>query len=220
MSDRIDFCRTWLFESPMGSGLFPTYDGLCYAITGLSNDHTVVHVSNNLRKIEVGNLIFYWYVDANENILLGSELYVRPQGLVVSITGKNSAIKGQPPFASNLYVDIINDTQRAIRLLSDDSLSDEGFNVWKRLYNDGLCISVYDKSEKMAGQSYKKLNTYQDFESFYKIGDPTYKNYQYVLAKTKSPALAETFAFFNLRRMRELAGLDLEDYDPTWRNNE
>jgi hypothetical protein len=199
-------------ESPMGVGKFPTYDGLCRVIRELAQDYSPIALENDLKKIEVGGMVLYWY-EKDGVILLGCELHIRPQGLVVSITGKNPDLpKGSQPYASDLYVKIIQDTNMAIRLLSDEQLSDEGKGIWKRLYDAGLCISVYDRSEKTAGRSYKKLRTLDDFESYHRDNDPSYMQYQYILAKNKSAALSETFAFFNLRAMRERAGLALDDY--------
>jgi len=218
MSDRTEFNLTWLLEAPMGIGKFPTYDGLCVAIMGmLSDGYEVISLSNNLNKIEVENFLYYWYGDST-NIILGSELHVKPQGLVVTITGKKPEYIGAPPFASDLYLEILSDTNKGIRLLSGEQLSDKGYELWERLYKAGVCVLVYDTQTKNVGQSYVKLSSYQDFQRYFKQHDPAFQRFQYVLTKKKSSALCEIASYFNLRRMRELANLDVEDFDPSWRN--
>jgi len=210
-SDRLEFNETWVMESPEGIGKWASYDGLCYGIKDtISQGHSIIKLPNNLNKLEAGNLIYYWYGDANK-ILLGSELHVKPNGLVVAITGKEPDLvkQKQPPYASELYLAIINDTQKAIRLLSDKQLSDQGFNIWKRLYNDNILVGIYD-SKNNVGQSFKRLGSYKEFKQYYKLHDADFQRYQYVLFKNGSNSLIETCSYFNLRRMRELAGLDVD----------
>ena len=216
MSDRTEFNLTWLVESPVGIGDFPAYDGLCSNIRGaITYGYPITTLPNNLKKIEEGNLLYYWY-GTKDNILLGSELHVRDQGLVVSITGKKPELAKNPPYASDLYLAILQDTNRAIRLLSDEQLSNDGFKLWKRLYDGGACVAVYDNKEKTAGQSFKLLPTLKDFNQYFSEHDSSYARYQYVIMKKGSSAMAETMSYFGLRRLRETAGLDLEDFAPTW----
>lgn len=210
-TDRTDFNETWLCESPQGIGIWAAYSGIVDIIIDSINRKYPVSTQGNLNKIETDAVALYWIGTADGlNIELGCELYLKPQGYMVNAIGKKPSLKGQSPYASDLYLAILNDTDKAIRLLSDIDLSDEGYKIWKRLYSDPrACILVYDNST--AGKSYKILDTYEDFESFYKLNDSSYRKYQYVLMKHGSNSLLETNCFFNLRRMRELSGLVLED---------
>lgn len=59
------------------------------------------------------------------------------------------------------------DTYKALRIYSDTTLSDESFDLWKRLYNDDHIISVNDNNASSVGQSLISLDSLEDFESFY-----------------------------------------------------
>jgi len=216
MSDSTDFNRTWLTESPFGIGEFPTYEPLCSNIRSLmKHGFKPTTVKNNLKKIELENTVIYW-IESHNKIILGCELYNMPQALVVKLTGKHPDFMHKPPYASDLYLDILRDTTKAIRLMSDEKISDEGLELWERLYKNGACVSVYCKNEKNAGQTYKILNSLNDFKSYFSKIDKAMMNYQYVITKKKSNALGESICYFGLRRARELAGIDLEDFDPNW----
>jgi len=210
--DRIAFNETWLFESPRQIGTFPTYDGLCQIINSLKKAGLPIQkVKGNLKKIELSEAVYYWY-EENDKILLGSELLIKSQALVVRITGKDPALTKhkQPPYASNLYIAILNDTNKAIRLMSDDQLSDEGFKLWRRLYDAGVCVSVYNNASNKPGGSFIWLNSIEDFESYFGKGNISFEQHQYVLSKKGSASLGETLGHFNNRRLRELVGLDLD----------
>ena len=90
--------------------------------------------------------MFYWIED-NSNIILAVELQIKPQALIVSLTGKHPNYTGKPPYASDLYNLILKDNNKSMRLYSDESLSDEGYAIWKRLLDQGHKISVYDKNK-------------------------------------------------------------------------
>ena len=218
MSDRTDFNRTWLTESPFGIGKYPTYEPLCSNIKSLiHNGFKPVTVKNNLKKIELENTVVYW-MESHGKILLGCELYNMPQALVVHLTGKDPTLvkNKRPPYASDLYLAILLDTTKAIRLMSDKQISDEGFDLWTRLYNSGACVAVYCKNEKNAGQTYKLLNSLNDFKSYFSKTNRSMANYQYVITKKGSNALGESICHFGLRRARELAGVGVDDFDPNW----
>jgi hypothetical protein len=207
-TNRSDFNNTWLLEMPVGLGGFETFDMLEYNIKDRIKYGSTIHkLQNNLNKIQNNKTVFYWFGD-NNNIILGSELYIQPQGLVVSITGKNPRYKGKPPFASQLYDEILNDTDRSIKLLSDTQLSDEGYNIWKRLYSMGHKISVYNRQQP--GKTFTTLDSISDFDKYFAKDDNEYEKYQFVLSES-TQMLAETRSYFNTRRYRELAGISLID---------
>ena len=197
-----EFNETWLNEMPQNIGIYDTYNNLIHNIKERIQDGSEPQKINELYMIQGSEVQFYWYED-NGIITLGTELYKKPQGLVISITGKNSDYKGKPPYASDLYNDILNLTHRSIKLLSDDKLSDEGFNLWKKLYSKGHKISVYDNTNP--GQSLRTIKSIDDLDKFFK-NDAKYKRYQFVLSEN-GEVLAETRSYFNTRRHLELSGL-------------
>lgn len=201
-TSRTDFNETWLTEMPMGLGTFETYDMLEYNIKDLlKNNITPEDLGNGYKKIDLSQTMFYWYEDKNM-IILGVELAKKPQGLVVQLTGKNPRYKGKPPFASDLYQLVIHDNKaKSLRLLSDESLSDEGKQIWDRLFSMGLNVSVYDRENP--GKSFKTFKTKKEMDKHFELDNTDFKRYQYVLSES-GEMLAETRSYFNTRRYREL----------------
>lgn len=201
-TSREDFNETWLAEMPMGLGVFSTFDGLKQDVLSLIDSGvTVKNLTDELRSYVGSQVAYFWYVDSNDNPILISQLDIKPQALVVSMTGKNSKYKGKPPFATDLYNAILDSTGRSIRLMSDTVMSDEGHDVWKRLLSHGHTISVYDVENP--GQSMKTLQSAEELDQYFRTKDPAMKRYQYVLSETGN-CLIETKAHFSTRRMREL----------------
>jgi len=199
---RQDFNETWLSEMPMGLGSFDTFDAVKYNIEDLlKNGIKPEKVKDDLYTVDLSQTKYYWY-QRGDQILLGVELEKKPQGLVVRLIGKNPKLKGSPPYASDLYVDVLqNNKDRSIRLISDETLSDEGKAIWDRLFASGLNVSVYDR--EFPGKSFKTFKTKQQMDKFFATDDTDYKRYQYVLSES-GEMLAETRGFFNTRRFREL----------------
>lgn len=207
-TSRTDFNETWLTEMPMGLGSFPMFDVIDYSIKDrIKRGSPVIDLENGLRKIVGQQTAYYWY-EKNNTIILGVELSIKPQGLVVTGLARNPKFKG-PPYANDLYDAILKDSDRAIRVVSDVDMSDEAFNVWARLLQMGHKISVYDNKEP--GKTFKTIDTMDELKSFFKTDDTDYRRYQFVLSET-GEMLAETRSYFNTRRMRELTGMGLEDY--------
>jgi hypothetical protein len=208
-TSRTDFIETWLFEMPAGTGNFATFEGLVFIIRDLIGSGVEpVTISENLKKIEGINRVLYWRED-NENILIGVELEKRPEGLVVRLTGKNPALKGKPPYASNLYMDAMNDQQKSIRFLSDIKLSDEGYGIWKKLFNLGNKISVYDIENP--GKTFKTFDSSEELDEFFRHGDSSFQRYQYILSPKVGTVIAEMRSNFHIRRIRETTPLGVED---------
>jgi hypothetical protein len=199
---REDFVNTWLTEMPQGLGSFETYDALKYNINDLkSNGIEPQDLSNGIKKIELSQTVYYWVDDNQGNIALGVELEKRPQALVVILTGKNPNLRKKPPFASDLYKFILADNKNlSLRLMSDESLSDEGKAIWDRLFDMGLNVSVYDKEEP--GKTFTTLKSKEEMNQYFKYDDSDFTRYQYVLSES-GEMLAETRAFFHTRRFRE-----------------
>jgi hypothetical protein len=111
-------------------------------------------LGNGIKKIDLSQTMVYWYEDKNGTILLGVELdKTNHKGLLFILTGKNPRYRGKSPYASELYQFILRDNKtKSIRLLSDELLSDEGKQIWDRLFSMGLNVSVYDRES--SGKSF------------------------------------------------------------------
>lgn len=200
-TSRTDFVETWLKEMPTVLGSFETYDALVYNIKDLLDNGVVPKdLGNGVKKVELSQTMFYWYEDKN-TIILGVELAKKQQGLVVQITGKNPKYKGKPPYASDLYQLILQDNKtKSLRLMRDESLSDEGKQIWDRLFSMGLNVSVYDRD--FPGKTFKTFKTKKEMDKYFELDNADFKRYQYVLSDL-GEMLAETRSYFNTRRMRE-----------------
>lgn len=206
-TSRTDFNATWLAETPEGQGSFETFDAVDYNIRDrLKNKSSKISLGNNLFKIDGEQTKYYWY-EKDGRILLGVELSVRPQGLVVNLISKNPKTKQQPPFSSDLYAEILRDNNQSI-LFSDTQMSDEGLKIWKRLVKQGYPVSVYDRNNP--GKSFKTFTDPTELDQFFKDDNRDFRRYQYILS-SPGEVLAETRGHFNTRRYRELSGLALED---------
>jgi hypothetical protein len=209
ITSRTEFNESWLTEMPEGLGRFDTFDQIEYNINDLKkNQLPIIKLTDNLNKVDLNQTAYYWY-EKNNTILLGVELDKRPQGWTVRLTGKNPRFRGRPPYASDLYSAVLKDNQHySIRLLSDTQLSDEGYAIWKRLFDQGHKISVYDRADP--GKSFQTFASSDEFDQYFQYDNRDFTRYQYVLSETGA-MLAETRSFFATRRYRELAGLSTED---------
>ena len=203
IDSRTDFVNTWLFEMPEGIGKFELVDTVIYSITDkIRSGATVIDLANGLRKIEGTQVVAYWYEKLGK-IVLGAEFEKRAQGLVVTMIGKSN--KGRPPFASDLYNAVLQDRKTAggidaIRILSDQALSDEGIKIWERLLAQGHHISIYDSSEP--GKTFTEIKSVIDLHKYFQDDNRNYRRWQYVISEHVSNG--EVRSFFNTRRMREL----------------
>jgi hypothetical protein len=205
---RTNFNESWLSETPSGIEKTDLYDVIRYNIQDLKNSGAkVTDLPNNIKKIELSSTVYYW-IENNEEILLGIELHKKTQSLIVAVVGKNPKYRRKPPYASELYGAILADSPVSIRIMSDTQLSDEGLSLWKKMVNDGHQVSVYDSDNP--GQTFNTIKTSKELDQFFKTGDSKFKRYQYVLSESGMKWL-ETKSNFNTRRMRELSGFSLED---------
>lgn len=212
-TSRTDFNETWLMETPEGQGSFETFDALEYNIRDrIKSGSPVITLSKGLFKIDGPQVKYYWYesngrYDYDDRILLGAELFVRPQGLVVNLVGKSLLLGHTRPYASDLYLAILRDNDKSL-LFSDTQMSNDGLKLWKRLVSQGYPVSVYDRDEP--GKSFQTFSTPEELDAFFKQDDREFRRYQYVLSPP-GEALAETRSHFHTRRYRELVGLALDD---------
>lgn len=207
-TDRTDFNETWLAEMPSGLGNIETFDAIEYHIKDLVSHGLVPEVvANGVKKVKLTNNVYYWY-EKDSVILLASQLTIKPQGLVVQLTGKNPKLRGKPPYASQLYDTILKDAGKGIRVLSDTTLSDNGLELWKQIVSLGHTVSVYDSENP--GKTFKTFKNTSELDAFFKDDDTNFARYQYVMSES-GIMLGETRSYFNTRRYRELAGLNLKD---------
>lgn len=194
---------------PSGLGSFETFDTLDYTIRDfLRHGISPIKLDGGLRKIETSTVVLYWFV-RNEEIVIGTELYKKPEALVVSVTGKNPKFKGKAPFASDLYSAILKDSGKNIRLMSDSQLSDEGLDLWKKMVAGGHKVSVYDRNEP--GKTFASFNEPSELDAFFKYDDTDYLRYQYVLSENVLEYCSMR-ASFRLRLLREnTPGVTLTD---------
>lgn len=208
IGSRSSFVETWLVEMPSGLGSFDTYETLEYRIKDFLKHGVIPEINGLLHKIDAGDKLFYWF---GANIDVATELRVKPEGLVVSVTGKNPAVRGKPPFASDLYSAILKDSKKNVKLLSDDQLSDEGFSMWKKMVELGAKVSVFDVREP--GKSFKTFDSAADLEDFFKHDDSDFKRYRFVLSEDVMGFLSMRSSF-RLRMLRESTpGMALTDYE-------
>jgi len=206
ISSRTDFNETWLTEMPARLGNF----GETFIILEKSieewkkNGFTPEKISNNLFRISGQNMIYYWYQDTDD-ITIALELEKRPQGMAVTLVGKNTKFTGKPPYATDLYKDVLSTLSHSL-LFSDNQLSNDGIELWKKLMLDPhFKVSVYNTKDP--GKTFVTLNS----DELEKYMGPEFYNYRFVLSK-KGETLAETTSYFNIRRYRELVpGMKLED---------
>ena len=203
MDNRVDFVETWLTEMPYASGPVNAYNEFVHNLKDRLSDGSKINILQSGLHTVGGQVSYYWYED-NGVITLGTELYKRDQGLVINITGKNPDYTGKPPYASDLYNEILNLTHRSIRLFSDAQLSDDGLKIWKKLFNLGNKVSIYDKTNP--GNTFKTFNDIEELESYMGTDFNKFTKFQYVLSEY-GECLAETRSNFNTRRYRELSGL-------------
>jgi hypothetical protein len=208
-TSRTDFNETWLVETPMGVGKMG--DGFFNTIINgiqeyIDAEMVPESMANGFKKIQGQQVAYYWH--ENDNVItIASEFTIKPQALVVNGVAKNPNVKSSVS-AVDLYDAVLSDNYKSIKLMSDSTLSDDGYNLWKRLLQSGHTISVYDKMNP--GQSLISIKTVDDMNDFFKHGDKDYRRRQYVLSESNIK-LAETRSYFNTRRMRELSGLGTED---------
>jgi hypothetical protein len=197
---RENFENSWINESPYGIKEIPTYKSLSEQIKDLiDNGMTPVDIGNGLMKIDMSQLVYYWYQSNDGKIILGVGLEKKPQALEVFITGKSPDIYGEP-YASELYKNILKNTNKSVRLRSDQTMSEDGKKIWKRLIDDGVNVSIYDAQNP--GQTFNTFTNPSQIDHYFSYNDSDFKRYRYVLSDD-GEMLAETRAFFLIRKFRE-----------------
>lgn len=199
---RDNFETTWLVEMPMSVGNISVFAQLVSNIKEKINlNYTVITISNDLYKINGLTSLLYWY-QFNDEIILAIELEKAPQGLLVSLVGKNEKFKNKPPFAYNLYDAILKDQKEPIKLLNDDKLSDDGYKLWQKLFNLGHKITVYDGTNPT--KTFKTFDSSEDFDNYF--GNKDMQRYRFVLTESGS-ILGDLVSLFEIYYFKKLSGL-------------
>lgn len=205
---RTYFNESWLTEMPERVAPNNMYHSLAFNIRDLlSSGMKPDSLGNNLFRMKFTDYVYYWYQDHDGTIILAAELFTTPQNVIIRGVGKNpdKKYKGNPPSTPQLYDAILKNSGKSIRLLSDTLMTELGQDIWKRLFDLGHKISVYDNENP--GQTFTTIHSKADFDQFF--GDKDKKRYQFVLSEQSN--FLDCKNYFLTRRMRELCGMGLTD---------
>jgi hypothetical protein len=197
---REHFNESWLVEMPQrvaGGNYLPE---IIFNMRHFLSTYPIQSLSSGLKKLEAGRTWFYW-IEENNEIVLAMECYQTYQNLSVGAVGKK--YKGVSPYADEFYLNILKDiTPYSLVFNSDETLSNNGFDIWKRLLVSGHKISVYNKSSP---NDLNLISSEEELEKYFN-NEFKFRDYIYVLSESVKTQIL-TKGFFNTRRMRELAGI-------------
>jgi hypothetical protein len=208
---REEFYESWIEEMPQRTTVGNLWSVLQNNIKDfVDNGVKVVDVKQGLRKIDLNSTAIYWYYDQNNIPIVIVELNKKSQNYTVGAVGKKT--QGQPPWTTDLYLDIIDDCKKNglnnIRLSSDNLISDAGFSIWKKLLTTGHKVWYYDNT--IPGQTLHLIKDSNELNSLFGPNNDLSK-YQFVISESKDKFL-EIYGQFLLRRTLELTGrLDRDD---------
>jgi len=204
-TDRTRFNESFLGESPQRHPPANYIDNLADEINDyINNGEVKVFDLGNIagyefKKFDLNTVAYYWF-EKNKEILLAVQLRKFTDSRQVQLRGSGK------PYAVDLYLGILNDVGKNVTIMSDNQLTEKGLSLWKRLFDQGHKIVVYDVTSP--GKIWKTLYSINELEKYF--GDEeSYKNYRYVLVE--SSFLNDTRSFFRLRTTRENSGSALTD---------
>jgi hypothetical protein len=160
---------------------------------------TPVEINPMLYKLPGKQVSYYWFGSPTQ-IDLAAEVERTPQSMVLTLLGKNPQLKKGAPYASELHVGIVDDSDLSL-LVSDEKLSEEGLGLWKRLVQQGYAVTVFDKQHP--GATRETFTSPDQLDQFFKKGNAQMRRYRYVLSKPREQ-LWETVSVFNTRRYFDL----------------
>lgn len=120
-------------------------------------------LNNGLKKKVISDQIHYWY-EKDGVILLVIHMVERDGNLVTQEIVKNPKHKGSP-YASDLYSAIRKDQPANVKIISDKSLTEDGFQVWKRLLASGHKIGVIVHTDKT--KTIKPIKSVQELTHYF-----------------------------------------------------
>lgn len=166
--------------------------------------YNIQQISSNLYCLDTNDSQYYWITNGYEPIII-TRVEKLPLGFVVRLTGKNSIFKKKPPTAATLYKEITAYTHKD--LVSDNSITENGFKIWSDLFNMGCKISVYNKDA--SGKSFKRIESIDELKIYFD-SSVNYKKFQFILSESQKQ-FAELNSVFGLRRIRELVNREADD---------
>jgi hypothetical protein len=177
------FSRRFLAEMPQQLNGGNPYDAISSIIQELlSANITVESLGNNTFRIASGNSVYYWIGSADGNqIRLCSNVDEDGNFAKITSTGKNPNLLKTEPYAIDLYLRIANSLPHGVKFSCDAILSDDGFNVWKRIFNSGHELVIYNnRSEKFNAD---RIKSAAELENYFK-NHPEARQYQYGIAES------------------------------------
>lgn len=203
------FKNTFLLESPQRID-HHNLNGVVHDLATIINAHISLGdiirvISNNVFRIKVAGLLFYWMADNNKRdgkIILAVQCHEEPLAIIVKMLGKDENYIGKPPFVTDLYGAIIKDLDKSITFMSDETLTIDAFAAWQRLFQQEYKILVFDQEHP--AKTITPILSVTDLEKYYNT-DQNFKRYQFILSENLEQ-INEAFSGFDLYRMREVAG--------------
>lgn len=209
-----------LDEMPMGLGSLRGSNGelykqllssIQYIKIPTEKDGGAVFVSRvgrfDLKKVENTSKSFAYYMTDKAGVIVVGTIFKRlssgdPNSLEVSLTAKNPTYYSKPPYATDLYVAILESLGSDGKIYSDSMVSDDGVAIWKKLVTGKIgVVSVVDISDPT--RVIQTINNVADINKYYTRGHHEYKKYRFLL--TLHPI--QTAAQSETNRLQELAGL-------------
>lgn len=123
---------------------------------------------------------FYW-VGAESAKVKKLCIHLDQVGNLTSVrsVGKQPELTGQPPYALDLYLKLADLSPVGVKFASDQVLSDDGFAVWKRIFQTGRNLLIYNnQSGKFVPERIKSQSQLIQYFTEH----PDNIKYQFVLA--------------------------------------
>lgn len=143
-----------------------------------------------------------WHEDTTGQADLILNLSAGSRSWTVTGTSRPKGTKSDV-FASELYEKVLafmktQPNLLGIRFLGDQILSDSGLKLWKRLFDSGHIIKVYDNRAKVNFN----ISSADELEQYLSKTDKSYGKYQYVLLeKSRSGDANYLFEMYRLWRI-------------------
>lgn len=163
-----------LTEMPIDIGHMDSVSGMYqhileYIKSFKKHPETIDNLPGGLKRHSVMDRIYYWY-EKNDSILLAMVLNKKDDGnLHTRVLVKNPYHSG-PPHATDLYSAIRKATPNNIHIMSDYSMTPDGFKVWSRLLNLGHKIGVYDYED--TSSTIRPIENIEELKSYFSEDSP------------------------------------------------
>lgn len=193
------FFERYIMEMPQRLNGLNSYEPIVNVIKELlKNNADVINLTDNTFKIKTGNSAYYWVGLYNgENIQLCANADEDGKFAKINAIGKHPNLIGKSPYAIDLYLKISDNLPQGVRFTSDQILSDDGFKVWKRIFELGKELLVY-KADKFETE---RIKTISELENYFNDHN-NFQQYQYVIAEsTITVGIKGDFAIMECKRL-------------------